>query len=154
MRLMSLPALAVALFCVAIAHSSNAADALLRVKSDADVPQSVARLTEAAEAAGAKVFIVIDHQAGATSVDIPLRPTTLVLFGNPKIGSPAMVEAQTMGLEVPLRVLVFEDEAGDVWLAYENPADQATRRGVRADNPSIVKMQGALAKLTAAGAGQ
>lgn len=154
MRFIPLPALAVALFCVAIApFSASAAETLLRVKSDADVPQSVARLTDAVEAAGAKVFITIDHQAGATSVDVPLRPTTLVLLGNPKIGSPVLAQAQTMGLELPLRVLVYADEEGDVWLAYDNPAELAAQRGAPVDDPSIVKMQGALAKLTAVGAG-
>lgn len=116
------------------------------------VAETVDRLAAAVEAAGAKVFARVDHAGGAASVDAELRPTEMLMFGNPRLGTPAMQAAQSMGLDLPLRVVVWEDAEGGVWLAYHDPADIAALHGLPADAEVIAKMQGALAKLTAAAA--
>lgn len=118
------------------------------VESPHSVEVTIDRLAAAVEAAGAKVFARIDHAAGAESVGEGLRPTMLLIFGNPKLGTPAMQAAQTMGLDLPLRALAYEDETGAVKLIYPDPADLAAEHGVAADAPVIAKMTGALQKLT------
>jgi uncharacterized protein (DUF302 family) len=102
---------------------------------------------------GAQVFAVLDYAAGVATVGETLRPTTLVIFGSPKIGGAVFRETQTIGLYLPLRVLAYEDSAGDVWLIYEDPADAALEHGIPADHPAIRAMQGALSKMTGVAAG-
>jgi uncharacterized protein (DUF302 family) len=117
-------------------------------------PHSVAvtmdRLEAAVTGAGATVFARIDHAAGATSIDAELRPTELLIFGNPKLGTPAMQAAQTAGLDLPLRVLAYEDADGVVHVVYHTPATLVQDHGLPADAPYIAMMTGALSKLTGA----
>ena len=77
-----------------------------------------------------------------------LRPAELLIFGNPKLGTPALQAGATMGLDLPLRVLAYQ-EGGKVWMVYHDPADVAALHGLPADHPVIAKMTGALGKLTA-----
>jgi uncharacterized protein (DUF302 family) len=111
------------------------------------VPDTVARLTSAVEGAGAGVAAVIDHAAGAKKAGMELPPTTLVIFGNPKLGTPLMQQTRQVGIDLPMRVLVWQD--GDVTrIGYLEPESMASRYGIAADNTSIKKMTGALDKLT------
>lgn len=136
-----------------LAWTSSAAAEMARVESAHDVATTVDRLEAAVMKAGAKVFARIEHAKGAASVGMELAPAATLIFGNPKLGTPAMQVGPTMGLDLPLRVLAYRD--GDkVWLVYHAPADVAAMHGVAADHPSIVKMTGALAKLTAKAAGK
>ncbi len=136
----SLPALALS---ASLAHAEK-----ITVASPHSVATTIDRLENAVEAAGAKVFARIDHAAGAQSIGAELRPTTLLIFGNPRLGTPAIQGAQTIGLDLPLRALAFEDESGAVMLVYHDPADLAAEHGLPADAPVIAKMTGALKKLT------
>ncbi|MBY8976180.1 DUF302 domain-containing protein [Rhodobacteraceae bacterium NNCM2] len=136
---------------LSITGISTATAADLVTKSSAySVEETVDRLVAAVEKAGATVFARVDHAAGASSVGQELRPNQLVMFGNPKLGTPAMQASQTMGLDLPLRVVAWEDADGAVWVTYYDPADLAAQHGVPADAPMIGKMQGALDKLTGA----
>ena len=121
---------------------------LIRVESAHSVGTTIDRLAAAVEGAGAKVFARIEHTKGAASVGMELAPATALIFGNPKLGTPAMQGAITMGLDLPLRVLAFEQD-GKTVLVYHDPADTAAMHGLPADHPIIAKMQGALKKLTA-----
>jgi len=116
-------------------------------------PHSVAvtidRLAEAVTGAGATVFARIDHAAGATKVDMDLRPTELLIFGNPKLGTPAIMDAQTAGLDLPLRVLAYADAEGVVQVTYHDPSTLASEHGLAVDAPYLAMMTGALDKLTA-----
>ncbi|MEM9370754.1 MAG: DUF302 domain-containing protein [Pseudomonadota bacterium] len=118
------------------------------------VAETIDKLAAAVENAGAKVFARVDHAAGAASIDAELRPTQMLMFGNPKLGTPAMQASQTMGLDLPIRVVAWEDEGGKVFVAYHDPADLAALHGVPADHPVIGKMQGALNKLTGFATGE
>src|SRR3984893_19166049 len=89
-----------------------------------------------------QVFADIDHAAGARKVGLTLRPTRLLIFGNPQVGTPLMQSRQTIGLDLPLRVLVWEDEAGKVWLTYHRPEFLAQRHHVL-DHHEAVKALGA-----------
>ena len=110
---------------------------------------TIDRLVAAAEGAGATIFARIDHAAGASKVDMDLRPTELLIFGNPKLGTPAMLDGQTAGLDLPLRVLAHADGEGVVHVTYHAPATLAETHGLPADAEYIAMMTGALDKLTA-----
>jgi uncharacterized protein (DUF302 family) len=124
------------------------AENMITKTSPHTVAVTIDRLAAAVEGAGAKVFARVDHAAGAASVDMELRPTQMLMFGNPKLGTPAMLASQTMGLDLPLRVLAYETEDGSVVVTYENPADMAKAHGADADLAVFKKMTGALNKLT------
>jgi len=130
-----------------VATTAHAGD-LVTKNSPYSVSETVDRLQSAVEGAGATVFARVDHAAGADSVDAELRPTTMLMFGNPKLGTPAMQLSQSSGLDLPLRVVVYETEAGDVVLAYHPPADLAEDHGIPADAEVLAKMTGALDGLT------
>ncbi|MGK0171454.1 MAG: hypothetical protein ACI9W2_003184 [Gammaproteobacteria bacterium] len=128
---------------------SNVAWAERVVKSSSHpVAVTVDRLAGAVGKAGAQVFARIDHCAGAAKVGIDIPANQMLMFGNPKLGTPAIVAAPSIGVDLPLRVSVYEDGAGKVWLTYHDPAGVAAAHGVPADHPVIKKMQGVLAKLT------
>ncbi|MEM9043569.1 MAG: DUF302 domain-containing protein [Pseudomonadota bacterium] len=129
------------------------ADMIVKPSSHS-VPVTIDRLAAAVEKAGATVFARIDHAAGAAKVDAKLAPNQMLMFGNPKLGTPAMQASATMGMDLPLRVVAFEDPEGKVHIAYHDPADVAALHGLPADHPVIAKMQGALSKLTGKAAGE
>ncbi|WP_216635968.1 DUF302 domain-containing protein [Neptunicoccus sediminis] len=124
------------------------ADPMITKTSPHSVAETIDRLATAVEGAGAKIFARVDHAEGAKSVDMELRPTQMLMFGNPKLGTPAMQAQQTIGLDLPLRVLAYQTEDGSVLLTYENPADMAKSHGADSDMEVISKMSGALDKLT------
>lgn len=132
---------------VALALPAAAADLIDKV-SPHSVTITIDRLAAAVEGAGATVFARVDHAAGAAKVDMELRPTELLIFGNPKLGTPAMLDGQTAGLDLPLRVLAHADDKGVVHISYHAPATLAETHGLPSDAPYIKMMTGALDKLT------
>ena len=126
----------------------------INVASNANVATSVERLTDAVEMAGARVFNTIDFAAGNASVGKGLRPTTVVIFGSPKIGASALQTGQTMALNLPLRILFFEDANGQTWATYDDPTTVAPSHGLAADHPAVLAMKGALEKFSAAATGE
>lgn len=114
------------------------------------VAETMDRLEAAVSEAGATVFARVDHAAGAAAIDAELRPTQLLIFGNPRIGTPALQAAQTAGLDLPLRVLVYEDADGTTQLVYHAPAELALTHGLPTEAPYLQMMSGALDKLTGA----
>ena len=134
---------------IALAATSTAyADARIETQSPHSVSVTLDRLIAAVEGAGAKVFARVDHAAGAKAAGMEMRPTQMLMFGNPKLGTPAMRETQTIGLDLPLRVLAYETEDGRVLVTYQNPADLAKAHGADAGAEVFGKMTGALDKLT------
>lgn len=119
-----------------------------------DVETTANRFETAIQKAGATIFARVDHAAGAQSIDSELRPTTMLMFGNPKIGTPAMQANQVSGLDLPLRVVIFEDETGMTQLVYRSPTDFAAAHGLDVDAEYIVRMTGALDKLSNAAISQ
>ncbi len=124
-----------------------AADMIDKV-SPHSVSVTIDRLAAAVEGAGATIFARVDHAGGAAKVDMDLRPTELLIFGNPKLGTPAMLDGQTAGLDLPLRVLAYADAEGVVHVTYHVPASLADAHGLPADAKYIKMMTGALDKLT------
>ena len=106
---------------------------LAMVKSAHGVKDTIDRLAAHVIAKGMKVFARIDHAQGASEVGLALRPTELLIFGNAKGGTPLMQSQQTIGIDLPLKALAFEDADGTVWLCYNDPAWIAARHGVAGD---------------------
>lgn len=124
------------------------ADGLIAVKSPHQVGDTLDRLEMLVTEKGMTVFARIDHAAGAAKAAMALRPTQLLIFGNPKGGTPFMVCAQTVAIDLPLKMLAWQDESGQVWLAYNDPVFLAERHGVR-DCPVVHKIARALAGFAA-----
>ena len=138
--------LGVALSSVDSAEAQEPGDWIVKT-SPHSVPVTVERLKSAIEDAGAGVAAVVDHAAGAKRAGMELAPTTLVIFGNPKLGTPLMQENPQVGIDLPMRVLIWQD--GDTTrVGYLKPDSMASSYGIAADNGSIKKMTGALDKLT------
>lgn len=129
-------------------------DGLITVASDAAVGETIDRLVETVTAAGMGVFARIDHAAGAVEVGMALRPTQLVLFGHPRGGTPLMQDAQTAGIDLPLKALAWEDEHGAVWLTTNDPEWLARRHGL--GDPSrqaVAALAAGLERVTGVAAG-
>ena len=109
------------------------------------------RLEAAVQAKGMTVFARIDHAAGATAAGLSLRPTEVLIFGNAKGGTPLMKSVQTIGLELPLKALVWQDASGNTWLSYNDPAWLAKRHGTGAETePAVNNMTAALSAVAKA----
>ena len=99
-----------------------AADGLITIKSGFGPEETMNRFEAEVRAKGMTVFAHIDHAAGAVAAGLPLRPTDLLIFGNAKGGTPLMQSVQTIGIDLPLKALVWQDEAGATWLSYNDPS--------------------------------
>jgi uncharacterized protein (DUF302 family) len=121
------------------------ADGLVTVRSSHDPKETMSRLEAEVKAKGLTVFAHVDHAAGAAEVGLPLRATDLLIFGNAKGGSPLMQLDQTMGIDLPLKALIWQDQAGVTWLSYNDPGWLAKRHGLSKDaEPSVSALTGAL----------
>jgi uncharacterized protein (DUF302 family) len=116
-----------------------AADGLTTVPSGLGPKETADRLEAEIEARGMTVFARIDHAAGAASVGLPLQPTELLIFGSAKAGTPLMQADQAIGIDLPLKALVYEDPAGKVWLSYNDPTWLGQRHGLGAAVAPIVE---------------
>ena len=105
---------------------------LICVKSTFPVKETVDKLVHLVESKGLTVFCRVDHAAGAIAAGMQLRPTTVVIFGNAKGGTPLMQASQTIGIDLPLKVLTWEDAGGQTWLGYNDPVWLAERHGIQA----------------------
>ena len=131
-----------------------AAEGLTTIKSNFGPKDTMSRLEAEVKARGMTIFANIPHDRGAATVGVPLRPNDLLIFGNPKVGTPLMQSAPTIGIDLPLRVLVWEDAEGRTWLSYNDPAWLARRHGLGPEAEASVKtLAGVLAAVTAAAAG-
>ena len=120
---------AILVLCLATA-TAFAADGLTALKSPHGAKATMDKFEELVRQRGLTVFARIDHAAGAARVNRTLRPTELLIFGSPQSGTPFMECAQTVGIDLPLKVLVWEDASSQVWLGFNDPAFLAQRHGV------------------------
>lgn len=143
--------IAALLFALAVAPA-QAADGIIQVRSAHDVKTTTDRLQKALTKKGVTIFARIDHAAGAKSVGQQLRPMEVLIFGNPKLGTPLIQKNPLMGLDLPLRVLVYQAANGTVHIAYTDPAFLAKRYGVTEPASVIDQMSKVLKNFTAAAA--
>lgn len=143
----------IAIVMVLLASWALAADAggggIIVTRSAHDVDETINRLEAALRAKGITIFARIDHAANAKRVDISLRPEQLLIFGNPKLGSPLMQSNAMVGLDLPLKALAWQDADGKVWLAYTDPQTIAARYRIENRSELIAKMTGALKNFAA-----
>jgi uncharacterized protein (DUF302 family) len=134
------------LLLIFLSFPAFAVDGLVALKSAHGAKDTMDRLESAVKQKGLNVFARIDHAAGAAKLGKKLRATELLIFGNPQGGTPFMECAQTVGIDLPLKALVWQDESGQVWLGYNDPAYLAARHGV-AQCPAAAGLKKALAGL-------
>jgi uncharacterized protein (DUF302 family) len=136
-------------------NPSSLADVdLVTLPSAHGVNETVERLKSLLTQKGIQIFAHIDHAAGAKMVGLSLRPTQVLIFGNPQAGTPLMQSQQTIGLDLPLRVLIWEDGAGKVWLTYHQPAFLARRHHVVDRDEAVKALDDGLAALAGAATSQ
>lgn len=121
---------------------------IVRIKSTHSATATIDKLEEVLKNKGMTIFTRINHTAGAEKAGLPLRPTELLIFGNPKVGTPLMLCSQTAALDLPQKALAYEDESGQIWLAYNNPAYIANRHNIKGCEKSLQKISGALDKFS------
>src|SRR6478736_4100306 len=122
-------------------------EGLTTVPSHFGPKETTDRLATEIEAREMKVFARIDHAAGAAEVGLTLRPTELIIFGNARGGTPLMQSVQTVGIDLPLKALVWEDATGKTWISYNEPSWIARRHGVRNAEQVVSKMGAVLSAI-------
>ena len=130
------------------------ADGLTTIASNFDPVQTAKRLEAEIKAKGMTVFAKVDHAAGAKEAGLELRPTEVLIFGSAKAGTPLMQADQSVGIDLPLKVLVWQDAAGKTWISYNDPQWLAVRHGLgNGLKPILDKMRAATAELANKAAG-
>jgi uncharacterized protein (DUF302 family) len=119
-------------------------EGLTSIRSSFGPKETMDRLEAEIRAQGMTVFARIDHATGAAEAGLELRPTELIIFGNARGGTPLMQSVQTVGIDLPLKALVWEDASGATWLLYNEPSWIAQRHGVANAEPVVSKMTAAL----------
>jgi uncharacterized protein (DUF302 family) len=115
-----------------------AVDGLTSIRSSHGPKDTMDRLETEVKAKGLTVFARIDHAAGAAVVGLSLRPTELLIFGNAKGGTPLMQVTQSIGIDLPLKALVWQDASGSTWLSYNDPGWLAKRHGLGHEVETVV----------------
>ena len=117
---------------------------LLQVAIRYTLYETVNRLESVLAERGVRLFALVDHSGEAEKAGMKMRPTKLVIFGNPKAGTPLMVAAPTLAIDLPLKALVWEDEGGKVWVTYNSPEYLQQRHGVPEELTKNIAVAGAL----------
>jgi uncharacterized protein (DUF302 family) len=128
----------------------NPTNGLVNLPTSNSVEATVGKLKGILQAKGVALFALIDHSGEARKVGLELRPTKLLVFGNPKTGTPLMQAAPTSAIDLPLKILVWEDAGGKVWVSYNSPAYLQERHGLPADLIKNIATVEALAAAAAA----
>ena len=132
-----------------------ATDGLTTIQSRHGPEETINRIEAEITARDMTIFAQVDHAAGAAAIGLPLRPTKVLLFGNARGGTPLMQLVQTIGIDLPLKILVWQDAAGDTWLSYNDPQWIAKRHGLGQEAEATVSaMSAALGALARGAAGR
>jgi len=123
-------------------------DGLIRVKSNYNVTTTIDKLQAALKKKGMTIFKRIDHSAGGKTAGIDIRPTELLIFGNPKIGTKLMQCSQTAAIDLPQKALAFKDASGQVWLVYNDPFYMADRHHTEGCEKIVKKISNVLANFS------
>ncbi|AXY03537.1 DUF302 domain-containing protein [Vibrio alfacsensis] len=128
-------------------YTTQAEESVVRVGSQHSVQDTADKFVDIAQEKGLNVFARVNHQANAAKVDMALRPTEVIVFGNPKVGTPLMVCAQEVAIDLPQKVLVYEDAEGKTWLAYNDPSYLKERHDINGCDEILNKVSGVLGTL-------
>ena len=121
---------------------------MIRIKSNNSVTATIDKLETVLKNKGMTIFKRVNHAAGAEKAGLKLRPTELLIFGNPKVGTPLMLCSQTAALDLPQKALAYKDESGQVWLVYNDPAYMAKRHNIQGCDAAVQKVTNALANFS------
>jgi uncharacterized protein (DUF302 family) len=146
MKMLRITFVLLAMLVLPLAQAAD--DGLISKQSPHSVSITLDRLEAVLKTKGITIFRRVDHAAGAKKVGMELRPTQLLIFGNPKLGSPLMQSNQTVGIDLPMKALAWEDADGQVWLTYNDPAWTAARHSIADRDEVITNMSGALDTFT------
>ncbi len=113
--------------------TQNLENGIVNLPANRPVEEIVARFTALLHEKGIKLFALVDHSGEAKGAGMEMRPTTLLIFGNPKAGTPVMQAAPSIAIDLPLKILVWEDAEGKVWVSYNAPAYLQRRHAVPDD---------------------
>jgi uncharacterized protein (DUF302 family) len=127
-------------------------EGLTSIRSSFDPKETLDRLEAEIRGQGLTIFARIDHAAGAAEVGLTLRPTELIIFGNARGGTPVMQSVQTIGIDLPLKALVWEDATGKTWISYNEPNWIAKRHGIANAERVVAKMADLLSAISFAAA--
>ena len=126
--------------------TSGTHDGIIDTASRHSVNDTVDRLKAMLEAKGVAIFAVVDHSGEAAKVGMSLPPTKLLIFGNPKAGTPLMAAAPSTAIDLPLKILVWQDSGGNVWVSYNSPQYLQARHGFPSDLTANIAVVEALAR--------
>ncbi|MDH5327269.1 MAG: DUF302 domain-containing protein [Gammaproteobacteria bacterium] len=126
---------------------------LITKKSKYSATETLDRLSNVLKKKGINIFARVSHKKNAEGVNLKLRPTELLIFGNPKLGTHFFTSRQTAGIDLPMKALAWEDADGQVWLTYNDPAYIAKRHGISDRDDVAAKMSKALDKMSSAASG-
>ena len=143
----SVQALVITILLGTQAYADNS-NGMIIIKSNNSVTATIDKLENVLKTKGMTIFKRVNHAAGAEKAGLQLRPTELLIFGNPKVGTPLMLCSQTAALDLPQKALAYEDEDGQVWLAYNDPAYMVKRHGIQGCEKPLQTVTNALAKFT------
>jgi len=129
--------------------TSNSENGIVTIRAHQSVERTVQKIEGILQAKGVKLFIVVDHSGEAEKAGITMRPTKVVIFGNPKAGTPLMIASPTVAIDLPLKILVWEDTDGKVWVSYNSPAYLQARHGLPPDLVQNIAVVEALASKAA-----
>ena len=148
--------LLVLLSCAVMAASVNAGgnNGIIKKKSMHSVSETLDRLENVLKKKGIGIAVRWKHSEKAAGVGMKMRDTEILIFGNPKLGSPLMLSNQEIGIDLPMKALAYKDEKGQVWLAYNDPAYLKKRHGIKDKDKIFATMTGALDKLTSVAVGK
>lgn len=136
------------LFSLYSANALAAADGLIVIKSAHTASVTLDRLQSALKSKGIRVFARVSHKDNAKGVGMDLRPTELLIFGNPKLGTHFFTSKQAAGIDLPMKMLAWEDKNGQTWLSYNDPGYIASRHGIGNRDEVVGKMRNALKKFS------
>ncbi len=124
----------------------NPENGIVTVPSRHSVDQTVATLEGLLKAKDVRLFTVVDHSGGAQAAGLQMRPTKLLIFGNPRAGTPLMIASPSIAIDLPLKLLVWEDAQARVWISYNAPAYLAARHALPPELVPTLAAVGALAE--------
>lgn len=131
-----------------VSFASPADNGVVTKPSSNSVGDTISKLETIVTGKGFKIIARVDHAAGAASIGTELRATQLLIFGNPAVGSKLMTSSQAVALDLPVKVLAFEDENGQVWMSYNDPKWLLERHSISGRDPVGAKMSKALNAFT------
>ena len=143
----SVQALVITILLSTQAYADNS-NGMILIESNNSVTATIDKLENVLKTKGMTIFKRVNHTAGAEKAGLQLRPTELLIFGNPKVGTPLMLCSQTAALDLPQKALAYKDESGKVWLVYNDPAYMAKRHNIKGCDAAVQKVTKALANFS------